>query len=222
VRVVIISESALGANSIRWCFKYSANLEVIGALDARRPCAESVRDVQAGVVLIDEMHARDVLLARIAELRAALPTVKLVLLARDMDTASLDEAARAGIDAAISRDVDPASLGMLVRQIGRGAIFHSFARPSTPKLQSTSCPDLLTAREREILRLVAHGYSNSRVAAKLWVTEQTVKFHLSNVYRKLGVANRTEASRYAYMNGLLDVDEAVDAVAPAVTGAVAA
>ena len=52
----------------------------------------------------------------------------------------------------------------------------------------------LTARELEILRLVASGNSNRRIAQRLWVTEQTVKFHLSNVYRKLGVANRTEAS----------------------------
>jgi DNA-binding NarL/FixJ family response regulator len=64
--------------------------------------------------------------------------------------------------------------------------------------------DVLTPRELEILRLVANGASNGRVAAELWVTEQTVKFHLSNVYQKLGVANRTEASRFAHVNGLLD------------------
>ena len=62
----------------------------------------------------------------------------------------------------------------------------------------------LTERELEILRLVAAGAPNSRIAAQLWITEQTVKFHLSNVYRKLGVANRTEASHHAYVHGLLD------------------
>jgi len=61
----------------------------------------------------------------------------------------------------------------------------------------------LTRRELEILRLVAEGYSNSQLAKMLWVTEQTVKFHLSNIYRKLDVANRTEASRWAQVNGLL-------------------
>ena len=55
-------------------------------------------------------------------------------------------------------------------------------------------PDL-TRRELEILQLVAEEYSNSQLAKMLWVTEQTVKFHLSNIYRKLGVVNRTEASR---------------------------
>jgi DNA-binding CsgD family transcriptional regulator len=61
----------------------------------------------------------------------------------------------------------------------------------------------LTRRELEILRLVAEGHSNSQMARMLWVTEQTVKFHLSNIYRKLEVANRTEASRWAQVHGLL-------------------
>ena len=61
----------------------------------------------------------------------------------------------------------------------------------------------LTPREREILRLVAEGGTNVEVARKLWVTEQTVKFHLSNVYRKLNVSNRTEAGRWAHAHGLL-------------------
>ena len=61
----------------------------------------------------------------------------------------------------------------------------------------------LTRRELEILRLVAEGHSNSQLAKMLWVTEQTVKFHLSNIYRKLDVANRTEASRWAQLHGLL-------------------
>ena len=55
-----------------------------------------------------------------------------------------------------------------------------------------------------MLRLVAAGAPNSRIAAQLWITEQTVKFHLSKVYRKLGVSNRTEASHRAYVNGLVE------------------
>ena len=59
----------------------------------------------------------------------------------------------------------------------------------------------MTRREREILTLVAEGRSNAAIARQLWVTEQTVKFHLSNIYRKLGVANRTAASRWAHEQG---------------------
>jgi DNA-binding NarL/FixJ family response regulator len=65
----------------------------------------------------------------------------------------------------------------------------------------------LTRREVQILRLVAEGHSNAQVARILWVTQQTVKFHLSNIYRKLGVANRTEASRWAQLHGLLSQEQ---------------
>jgi DNA-binding NarL/FixJ family response regulator len=70
----------------------------------------------------------------------------------------------------------------------------------------------LTEREDAILRAVARGLSNQAIAKELWVTEQTVKFHLHNVYRKLGVKNRTEAARYVFEHGLA---EGVEAAVPA-------
>ena len=74
--------------------------------------------------------------------------------------------------------------------------------PAPPVAQLDDSPGL-TRRELEILQLVAEGHSNAELARMLWVTEQTVKFHLSNIYRKLDVANRTEASRWAQLRGLL-------------------
>ena len=65
----------------------------------------------------------------------------------------------------------------------------------------------------KLLKAVAEGHTNARIGRSLWVTEQTVKFHLSNIYRKLGVANRTEASRYALMNGLFGPSPVVPAPA---------
>jgi DNA-binding NarL/FixJ family response regulator len=60
---------------------------------------------------------------------------------------------------------------------------------------------LLTPRELEVLHAVAEGHSNAQIGRQLWVTEQTVKFHLSNIYRKMGVSNRTEAMRRGIMRG---------------------
>ena len=98
-------------------------------------------------------------------------------------------------------------------------MFHAFARRTASNPVSSFLPNL-TARELEILRWVAAGASNSAIARELFVTEQTVKFHLSNVYRKLGVANRTEASHYAHVHGLIDATQAhADAHAAAVRSA---
>jgi len=74
----------------------------------------------------------------------------------------------------------------------------------TPECSSVA---RLTRREVEILRLVAEGNSNPDVARLLWITDHTVKFHLANIYRKLGIRNRIEASEWASQNGLFRPDE---------------
>jgi DNA-binding CsgD family transcriptional regulator len=92
-----------------------------------------------------------------------------------------------------------------IRQAFEASIYlaHSATAPARPGPVASEVAPELTRREMEILRLVAEGHSNSQLARMLWVTEQTVKFHLSNIYRKLDVANRTEASRWAQLRGLL-------------------
>jgi len=72
----------------------------------------------------------------------------------------------------------------------------------------------LTEREVAILEALARGLSNEAIAKELWIARQTVKFHVRNVYRKLGVSNRTEAARYAYQHGL--VQNAVEEIPVAV------
>jgi DNA-binding NarL/FixJ family response regulator len=81
----------------------------------------------------------------------------------------------------------PASIRSVNRAQGQAATEHSS----------------LTERELEILQLVASGATNADIARQLWITQQTVKFHVSNVYRKLDVSNRTEACHYAHVNGLV-------------------
>lgn len=92
-----------------------------------------------------------------------------------------------------------------IRQAFEASIYlaHSAPAPAPPESVAVLEAPGLTRRELEILQLVAEGHSNSQLARMLWVTEQTVKFHLSNIYRKLDVANRTEASRWAQLRGLL-------------------
>jgi DNA-binding NarL/FixJ family response regulator len=108
------------------------------------------------------------------------------------------------------RTAQPEDLAFAVRQALQRSVYlvdEGQQWSSSPPAPATVVPAAhgLTRRELEILRLVADGSSNGQLAKKLWVTEQTVKFHLSNIYRKLDVANRTEASRWAQLNGLLPV-----------------
>ena len=101
----------------------------------------------------------------------------------------------------------PDDLASAVRQVFDHSVFladgpSSLVASTAPGKRASDHAEL-TRREREILQLVAEGHSNSQLARMLWVTEQTVKFHLSNVYRKLDVTNRTEAARWAQLHGLL-------------------
>ena len=145
--------------------------------------------------------------------RTLAPSLRAIVLSRHNDPAHIDAALAAGAAAYIVKTAHPDDVASAVRQafdhsvylpgashaVGELPALEEQARPAGP-----ARPGGLTHRELEILRLVAEGHSNAQLARMLWVTEQTVKFHLSNIYRKLDVANRTEASRWAQVNGLLD------------------
>jgi DNA-binding NarL/FixJ family response regulator len=204
VRLAIVAEHRMTAEAIRRALRHAPACEVIGYVDARRSCGVPIANARADVILLDDAGAPELTLERVRELRAAAGDAMLILLTAAADAAWLAEAAEAGVDAAIGKAHDLASVGALVREVLAGNLFHAFPTADTAARDDGGAADLLTPRELEILRLVASGAPNSRVAAELWVTEQTVKFHLSNVYQKLGVANRTEASRFAHLNGLLD------------------
>ena len=202
MRVVIVADGKLAADAVRQGLRYTAGIDVIGYVDSTRRCGPSVQAADADLVLVNDREHEQASLDRVAEIRAAVPEIKIILLTRDMDPDWLSEACRAGIDAAVSSAVASGGLGTLVRQIVGGEVFHAFAQP--PAAEVSPAIDQLTARELQILRLAASGSSNGRIAQELWVTEQTVKFHLSNIYRKLDVVNRTQASHIAYVNGLID------------------
>ena len=200
MRVLIIADNAVTANGINLEMRHATGCSVTGFLNGRRACAPHVAEEMPDVVLLDDLRDRELTLARIREIRAAVPQTKILLLTLRMESDWLAEASEAGVDAAIAKIARPGSIGALVREVVRGNVFHAFARRTTSDLPAMH---ELTARELEILRLVASGNSNRRIAQRLWVTEQTVKFHLSNVYRKLGVANRTQASHVAHQRNLL-------------------
>jgi DNA-binding NarL/FixJ family response regulator len=147
--------------------------------------------------------------ACLRRMRKLHPTLKAMALSPRMDPEEAEAAFEAGASVYCAKTAGVEDLEVAIRQVFENSIYvahrvtaaevavSSNGRPATDDL-----PDL-TPRELEILQLVAEGYSNSQLAKMLWVTEQTVKFHLSNVYRKLGVSNRTEASRWAHRRGLL-------------------
>jgi DNA-binding NarL/FixJ family response regulator len=140
------------------------------------------------------------------EARERVPSLKIVVLASGDDPRRIDAAFAAGAVAFVIKTAQPEDLSAAVRQAFDHSIYFAGTNQApapAANVHSIDEASVLTRRELEILQLVAEGKSNAQVGRTLWVTEQTVKFHLSNVYRKLDVANRTEASRWAQMRNLL-------------------
>ncbi len=171
-----------------------------------------------GLALV-EQHRPDVLITGISmgpgeidgiELirlaKESVPTLRAIALSQLEDVNHIDAALAAGASAYVVKTAHPDDLRSAIRQAFVHSLYFAGSRAASTTAakpaQLQGMPDL-TRRELEILRLVAEGHSNTQLAKMLWVTEQTVKFHLSNVYRKLDVSNRTEASRWAQLHGLL-------------------
>jgi DNA-binding NarL/FixJ family response regulator len=199
-RLLIVADHTLVVQAIRLALRQTAGFQVVGFVDGRQEIRGALAESRPDVVLVDDMQNPDHPLERLREVAEHCPDAKAMLLTVRTEDEWLGEAFDAGAEAAISKSVHPVALGTLLREIVHGRVIHRPRRVKSP-VEAADCP--LTSRELEILSLASQGMTNGRIARELWVTEQTVKFHLSNTYRKLGVANRTEASRYAHMNDLV-------------------
>jgi DNA-binding NarL/FixJ family response regulator len=161
--------------------------------------------------------------------RALVPSLHVIALCGSAEPVDIDAAFKAGAVAYIVKTAAAEDVAATIRQVFHHSVFFAptwvpasvlpahgngaSARTDTDADAALTGAQedgaLLTRREREILALVAEGHSNRQLAKMLWVTEQTVKFHLSNIYRKVGASNRTEASRWAHAHSILNSAENV-------------
>jgi DNA-binding NarL/FixJ family response regulator len=119
-----------------------------------------------------------------------------VVLSASEDQPSIDSASGAGASAYVIKSVNPSDIASILRQVIAGTVFHPVSRPAEAPDQMSLGPPL-TDREKAILEAVAAGRTTAEISKELWISEHTIKFHLTNVYRKLGVSNRTVAVRFA-------------------------
>ena len=206
-RLVVVADNSLIVEAIAIGLRKSGEFKLLGHVNARTGSVRAIVDAGPDVVLVDDMDCSERAIELVGQIKADRDDVAVIVLTMSMDPWWLDAIFDAGATGAISKATRPAALATLVRETIDGHVLHIYksadtgraANPSVMAAMQTS----LTLRELEVLQLVAAGSTNGEIAQKLWVTEQTVKFHLSNVYRKLEVGNRTEASHYAHVNGLL-------------------
>ncbi len=202
-RVLVADDHRLMLAAVRRALADAEDLEIVGEVSIGSQVVPAVRETKANVVLLDMRMPELDGLACLSRLRNHDPSIAVVMLSSYSDEAQIEAARQAGALGYIVKTVEPVDLAAALRSALSG---ESFTVWGAEVLQGTARmpdPTALSERESAVLEAVARGLSNREIGRELWISEQTVKFHLRNLYRKLGVSTRTEAARHAYGEGLV-------------------
>jgi len=200
MRLLVADDHRLVLQGIRGALEGDPDFEIVGETRYGSQVLPLVHQLRPDVVLLDIRMPEMDGLACLDLLRKRFPEVKVIVVSAYHDAEHVEAAVSRGAVAYIVKTISPGDLAEAVKQAVEGTVYQPLGMVAAEAPASTAHG--LTDREVVILQAVARGLPNRAIGAELWVTEQTVKFHLTNIYRKLGVANRTEAARAAYRLGM--------------------
>jgi DNA-binding NarL/FixJ family response regulator len=200
LRVLIADDHPLILHGLRTVLDDVDGIEIVGEASTGSQVLPLITRTNPDLVVLDIRMPELDGLACLDRIRARFPTTKVVILSAFNDSDRIQAALRRGACGYIVKSVSSLDIPAVLRQAVSGNVFHAVAPSDAASAKSLG----LTEKEMEILKAVARGLSSHAIGKELWVTEQTIKHHLTNIYRKLGVKNRTEAVRYAFEHGLAD------------------
>jgi DNA-binding NarL/FixJ family response regulator len=202
ISVVLADDHGLIRQAIRLALAEEPDLEIVAEAERGDEVLPRVRGCCPDVVLLDLKMPGMEGLEVLSRLRAECPDTKVAMLSAVDDPEVAAEALRRGAVAYLGKRIDPSTLVPTIRQIADGRITaETFALVEAAGEAAARHADL-SPRETQMLVRLADGRSNREIASELWLSEHTVKYHLTNVYRKIGVKGRTAAARYAYEHAL--------------------
>ena len=202
MRLLVADGNGLIRAGIQRGLEGVAGIECVGEVESGPQLVTRVARLKVDLVLLDlHLPGIDVQFA-LDRIRDTDPHVRVIVLASHASPEEMRRVCAGGASGVILKTIAVEDLAGAIRQIVMGTTFTALGMP-TSRLEAVVDAGL-TTREREILLGVGRGNANKVIARELFVTEQTVKFHLTNIYRKLRLSNRTEAARWAYQHGLND------------------
>jgi DNA-binding NarL/FixJ family response regulator len=195
IRVLIADDHPLMLRSLRLVLDGSDQVEVVGEATTGTQVLPLVESTRPEVVLLDVQLPELDGFSCLDRIVAAFPEVSVVMVSATDHPRTIDEAEKRGASGYIVKTVAPEDFieAIVSSAKGNGFVVIGLAAPGDSDL---------TERELAVVEAVARGLSNKEIGKELWITEQTVKFHLGNIFRKLEVANRTEAARVVFDRGL--------------------
>jgi DNA-binding NarL/FixJ family response regulator len=203
VRVLIADDHRLMVEGTKQALERAGGFDVVGEAVSGAQVLPLIRRLKPDLVLLDLRMPQMDGLTCLTKIRKEFPDLKVAILSVSQDPELIQTALKRGANAYIVKSIDPDDLAGALRQALEGNVFTTAGITEDPGERAAKDAGL-TERELGIVRAVARGLSNEAISKELWVAEQTVKFHLTNIYRKLGVTNRTEAARYAFEQGLVE------------------
>src|SRR2546430_476130 len=190
LKVLIADDHPLILAGIRRTLEASDSIQIVGEARTGRELLALAERRRPDLILMD-LRLPDVDGFRCLEqIKRSWPDIKAVVLSALEDRESIDAALRAGASAYIVKSVNPIDISSVLRQASEGTVYHAPSAPVATREQPAEDEPSLTEREMAILEAIASGLTTKAISREFWVTEHTVKFHLTNIYRKLDVPNR--------------------------------
>jgi DNA-binding NarL/FixJ family response regulator len=213
MRILIADDHALFRNGIRSLLEMRG-IEVIGEARDGLEALTKARALQPDLVLMDLSMPNLNGLDATRVLTTEMPEVKVVILTASEDEHDLFEAIKCGATGYLTKSLEAETFFALLEGVSRGEapitkplatkILQEFARQAQPRQAPTVGPvEPLTPRERDVIALVAQGRTNHEIGERLFLSENTIKYHLTNILTKLHLNNRAEAVAYALRTGLI-------------------
>ena len=205
IRVLLVDDHAVVREGLRAFLELQPDIVVVGEADGGETALAVAAKLKPDVVLMDLVMPDGDGITALRHLREESPDVHVLVLTSYIDDAQVFGAIQAGAAGYQLKDIQPEALADAIRDVhnGRPAL-HPEAQTRLMHRTSGRPGSTLTPRERDVLRLLAEGFANKEIARRLFVSEKTVKTHVSSILQKLGVQDRTQAALAAVRQRLLD------------------
>jgi DNA-binding NarL/FixJ family response regulator len=202
LKVLLADDHRLMLEALRAVLADDDEIEIVGAAESGSEVLPLVHQTRPDIVLLDlRMPGADGLMV-LERLRAQHPTVKVIVLSAVEDDDVIQTSLARGATAFVSKQIHPRDLASAIRQAVSGNVRHAVGLLPVDHVTPAEAAGLSESQIR-VLDALVRGKSNKEIARELWLSQQTIKFHLSNIYRRFGVSSRTEAIRYAYEHRLV-------------------
>lgn len=197
-RIFVTDDHTMVRDAFVKVLELTNNTIVVGSASSGEECLEKLSAAEPDVLLLDinmpNMNGMEVLKV----VKSKYPSIKVIMLTVHDDYAYVADAIKSGADGYVLKGSDVETLERAIASVCNG---NKYVAPAVQGIlnarKEDGGDDVLTAREKQVLKLLAEGYSNRNIAEELEVSEKTVKNHLSSIFKKIGVSDRTNAVIYA-------------------------